>query len=285
MITTAARCYDYSKTRFPLGPLLLHCGLTAFVIGAVSNGSSWDSLIYAVMYLLFLLHMRVLDEYKDKDFDDKNYPGRPVQSGSITLEELRGIGIFNFFILLLLGFIKLNGASWVLFLTAIGYSFLMYKEFFIKDFWQRSPSLYLFFHQVVLILLFLVFMLSGFDYERMSLMGANLAFVYAAVLIIELGRKIKRRYDPEGNETLDTYAYVWGQRFTINAVVLIGIAVFMLNAWIGNMSLVGAWAGLSLYGVYFVLSYAKKQSFIDNAREYSFILTLLHLSIYLVAQT
>ena len=162
MSNTAARYYQYTKIRFPLGPLLLHCGLAVLVIGEVSSANNLDSLIYALIYLLFLFHMRVLDEYKDKDLDDKYYPDRPVQSGTVKLKELGVIGIFNFLLLLLLGFVQLNSLSWGLYLTAIGYSFLMYKEFFIKDFWNRSPALYLLSHQVVLILLFLVFMQDGY---------------------------------------------------------------------------------------------------------------------------
>jgi len=282
MVNFLVRYYDYSKTRFPIVPLILHCGLSALVLAAVSGAPLQDSLVFGLLYLLFLLHMRVLDEYKDKDFDDRNYPDRPVQLGSVSLPELKGIGWINAVVFTAIGLLRLIPAVWLFIFAAAAYSFLMFKEFFIQNFWQRSPAMYLLSHQAVLILLFLGFAAGGIGQTPAGPFAANILFVYATVLNIELGRKIKRRYAPDGAETIDTYAYVWGQQFTINLIVLVGVVVFVWNALAGNILWAGAIWGSSIYLLLIGASFIFRRWLIDNAREIAFVITLAQLFMYLV---
>lgn len=43
----------------------------------------------------FLLHIRIIDENRDKDIDDAFHKDRPVQRGLISIKQLNTIGFIN----------------------------------------------------------------------------------------------------------------------------------------------------------------------------------------------
>ena len=278
------RYYNYTHSRFPLVPLALHCGLAALVLATISVSDPVASLWNGLIYLLFLLHMRVLDEYKDKSFDDHNYPDRPVQAGLVTLQELKRIGWVNFGLMALLVLAQWPPAGWLIFIFAIGYSALMYREFFIPRFWERSPAQYLLSHQVVLLILFLGFLSRELGQAPPIRMLAAILFVYATVLIIELGRKVNRRYDPRGRETTDTYAFVWGSRLTLNLISLAGAFAFLVAWWAGLIAAQGFFLGVGLYAAYYAASLLFEKTLTMHSREITFLVSLLQLLVYLVFQ-
>jgi len=161
-----------------------------------------------------------LDEFKDYEYDSRYHPDRPVQSGQISLKQIKTLGIINLAIIFVVSLIVSSLKLIFLLVFVIMYSFAMFKEFFIKNFYERSPTFYLIFHQVVFIPLYLFFYSSLNSHfwfitniERLPLFCYSLV----PIVLIEIGRKMNYRFDKKGEKTNDTYLFVWGERETISA--------------------------------------------------------------------
>lgn len=217
-----ANVYDfrtYLKARFPVPSLAFYTLLTLFAINSVFEKSNYGkAILLGLIYLLFLFYLRVLDEFKDFAYDSKEHADRPVQSGLVSLSFLCNVGLVDLFLFLLLGFLVSPLNVFFLLVLTLFYSFLMYKEFFIRDLLRKRTLLYLLSHQVVLIPLFLFFysVFYGDVWPLNSVSHLSL-FLYTVLpaLLIEVGRKLDHRLNTRGEKTDDTYAYAWGERTSI----------------------------------------------------------------------
>ena len=229
---------NYFKERFPLISLLVFSFLT---IAGLSNKIQIQHhfiqiALLSIVYTSFLLHLRILDEFKDFEYDSRYHPDRPIQRGAIPLKTIKYIGIANFFVLMIISIMASKPALLALIVCVILYSLLMFKEFFIKDFYKKSPSLYLISHQIVFIPLYL-FLYSSIEssfwlpesIEQYSL----LIYTFIPMILVEIGRKMKYRLDKHGNKTDDTYLVVWGEKTTIGVfsalVILSGLLSFLIQ--------------------------------------------------------
>ena len=85
---------------------------------------------------MLLVVMRMMDELKDLDKDRIAHPARPLPRGLISPEEVRsGLRIAIGLLLVVSVFIGLlwNPVAGVLLGLSVGYSLLMYREFFAPD--------------------------------------------------------------------------------------------------------------------------------------------------------
>jgi hypothetical protein len=229
---------NYFKERFPVIPLFIFSFLT---IAGLSNKIQIQQhylliALLSVVYTSFLLHLRILDEFKDFEYDSKYHPDRPIQRGAIPLERIKYIGIVNILVMTITSVIASKPLIIPLIIFVILYSLLMYKEFFIHDFYKKSPSLYLISHQIVFIPLYL-FLYSSIEssfwlpesIEQYSL----LIYTFIPMILVEIGRKMKYRLDKHGNKTDDTYLVVWGEKTTIGVfsalVILSGLLSFLIQ--------------------------------------------------------
>lgn len=225
----------YCKARFPTGPLFVFFLLTILAIENFNNSKSQNLfwLFGAIgLFLLFFFHLRILDEFKDNSFDTKNFPDRPLQSGLVNKKTLYTYGFVTSLIMFPLSWLLFGQTpSLLLFAFAWIYSFIMLKEFWIKNFWQRASVLYVISHEVALVILYLAFVLSTSPNFLQHGWNSLVLFfaIFHPVLLIEFGRKNTHRYDPQGEITLDTYAAKWGQDITTG--LIISLCVF------SNMSL------------------------------------------------
>ena len=242
------RFITYLKERFPVLPLILFASSSIFGMSFAleANPGILESTLTVCFYVLFLLHLRLLDEKKDFLYDNEFHTTRPVQRGLISLKELKLVGIVNLIIISLIGIIiSYSLLSMILFFITLSYTFIMCKEFFIHDFYKQSPSLYLLSHQIVFIVLYL-YIISNFLGPQLLTLKSILLSVYLTIpiLIIELGRKVKHRTSSSGENTNDTYAYIWGSRRTIITIcitILVGaIVLYFFNSTylISSLSLV-----------------------------------------------
>lgn len=211
---------EYLTSRFPLVPLFLFCLFTVVGIFSYIQMSlfSWHVFVLSLMYLQFLFHLRILDEYKDFEYDTSFHTNRPVQKGSITLKQLKILGVTNAMVMIFFSILISHQANFFLFLTAVMYTFLMYNEFFIKDFYHKTVLGYLVLHEVVFIPLFLFFFSGALNIWWYPQNVSDLsAFVYVImpIIIVEIGRKMKHRTTAKGKLTDDTYLYMWGERTTL----------------------------------------------------------------------
>ena len=250
------RILAYTNERFPLIPISLFAAFitfNAFYCGQyIFNQSvrvtySKNLLLGFISNFLLLFHLRLFDEFKDYDEDLKAYPERLLSKGVVTLTDLNKLIFVCIGAQIILNsFIGLN--SFILWTAILIYSLLMYKEFFIPEFLNKTMALYLASHQLIVpIIVIYAFSLTGLlSYEKLfTPLGLyGLMVVSLPSFIFEIGRKT---WNPEREkETADSYTKVWGIKKTSLILLLsILILVFFIHRFLGT-AFFFSWQGLSL---------------------------------------
>ena len=223
----AARFWQYMKERFPLhknGLLLLL--IFSAVYKFTTYAPMFNPVIFAAgaaAYILFALHLRLMDEFKDFKADSEYRPDRPVQRGLVSLKELGRVMVVVIALELLLS--ALTGpAGFTCFLAAIIYSFMMWKEFFIGKFLGRHIYLYALSHGVVTIPLtcFAMVATSGWQAvlnQQFIYVAAINAVVFCATFSFEIARKIKRK--DEEIAGIETYTSVSGEVMPVILLIIL----------------------------------------------------------------
>ena len=145
--------FIFAKERFHLSS---HLTLILLFVGAhvatakmykIESSPLVMGLVFLAM-LVFFFKMRLYDEIKDYDLDVKINPNRPLPRGLVTLAEVKkGIVVCIVLEVALYAMIGINPLLVLLF--AIGYSLLMYKEFFIGKLIRPHLTTYAVMHTVV----------------------------------------------------------------------------------------------------------------------------------------
>jgi 4-hydroxybenzoate polyprenyltransferase len=242
------RWWIYQQERFPIfkhGLLILIFATAALCFSAMVNGRpEWPDLVVLlagfVSAFFFFLQLRIADEFKDFEEDNRYRPYRAVPRGVVSLKALAGLGIAG-------GLVQLGLALWldrslvVLLLGVWSYMVLMTREFFVRDWLKARPVIYLLSHMLITPLL--SFYLMAFDW-LVAGDGPAVGLVWLPVvsffngLVIELGRKIRA---PQTEETgVETYSALWG----IRRAVLV---------WLGALFLAASSAGLAAVQINFLV--------------------------------
>jgi 4-hydroxybenzoate polyprenyltransferase len=161
----------FIKERFPLKehlPFLIIFYLACYLLGVKENinigfkSQNFTNLLISFLtILLIFFHLRLFDEIKDYDKDKIIHPNRPLVRGLITLSEAKKTVAFIIIIEILLSLFL--GLKTLMFLTlVIVYSFLMYKEFFIKEWLRKKIVLYAFTHAIIMPLITLYIYFCNF---------------------------------------------------------------------------------------------------------------------------
>lgn len=228
------RFYEFQNERLQLGVLIFTT--TAVVLSSVAvsipPGETLSNFILEIIVsiitlLLFMFHIRVLDEHKDYEFDSKFHKDRPVQRGLITLKELMIVDIIGILIIFIINFIFPIRAI-IFLLIALGYTLIAGKEFFIKGWIRKRFYLYNFLN--LLQLLFLQFYLyslidPNFSFTNIILF-VHFIFVLFNVGIIEFARKMKSK--PEETGAKDTYSSRLGIKKSVIVYLMICFIVYGL---------------------------------------------------------
>lgn len=168
------------------------------------------SLLGALTLLFFFFHLRVFDEHKDFEEDSRFHPERVLQRGVITLAELRRLAA-----LAIVGEFLFAFAAWpeafVALMIAFGFSILMLKEFFAREWLKRHFLVYATSHMLLMPLLSL--MIFSFATRRMPWEAPPVFWLYAFVgffvtFNVEVSRKIRAPEDEV--EGLETYSKIFG---------------------------------------------------------------------------
>lgn len=141
-----SRVLIFTKERFPplthipyLVLLFLAHSLVAFKTFSVDIRFQVKEMLSLIVIFLILYHLRVFDDVKDYETDIKLYPDRPLPRGLLSKKEAvmlaTGCLIGE---LILCFFLSPRGIPIVL--LTIGYSLLMYRSFFAKE-WVESKIL------------------------------------------------------------------------------------------------------------------------------------------------
>lgn len=221
------RFIEFQNERLQLGVLIFTTAAVVLSSVAVSLPESsvasnyYSEILISIFTLLvFMFHVRVLDEHKDYEFDAEHHKDRPVQRGLITLRELFIVDVLSIMIILSLNLFFPDRAIFFLIL-ALAYTLFAGKEFFVRDWIRKRFFLYNLLN--LLQLLFLQFYLyalinPNFSFEN-PLLGIHFIFVLFSVGIIEFARKLKSKSEETGAN--DTYS----SRLGIKKAVVIHLAI------------------------------------------------------------
>ncbi len=237
------RFWAYLGERFPL-PVILLLSL-AFAGAATAVGQAralaagaplsldGTALGGVFMVLLFLFHLRVFDEHKDYEIDQRTRPDRPVQRGLITLNQLKVAGVIAVAAEIVLALLPgpLAAAYYAL---PLGFSLLMFFEFFAGEWLSARLFLYAFSHTLVMPLVALALIVRTLPRVSLDLPPAAwglLGLAFTSAFAVDVLRKT---WAPESEiEGLDSYSKRYGIPF---AVILGGLLLTLSGAiavWIG----------------------------------------------------
>lgn len=234
------RFVTYLNARFPLYQMLplaavlsLSCSVVAQFVSKPSSFGTIPYLISFIALLLFLFHLRIFDEFKDFDHDRQFYPERPVPKGVVTLSELQKLGFVVIGLELILSFYR-GATSVILYLIILGYSLLMLKEFFVREWLREHFTIYIISHEIMAVPLFYyVYALNLSNFIEISnpALFAHAIFQTATLFLLEVARKIR----PKGLEisSKDTYTAQYG---ILGASALL---IFLATTTIVSKSLIG----------------------------------------------
>ncbi len=189
------------------------------------------SLLGAVTLFCFFFHLRVFDEHKDYAEDAIHHPDRVLQRGVITLRDLKVLGGIAISIEIVLAPVR-GAPALVAWGIAFGFSLLMLKEFFIRDWLKRHFLLYATTHMLLMPLLSL--MVFSFATGRWPWEAPGWYLVYSWVGFFvtfnwEVSRKIRAPEDErEGVETYTRIFGTYGAAYIVLAIRVVDTALVIL---------------------------------------------------------
>ncbi|HLZ61072.1 MAG TPA: UbiA family prenyltransferase [Ktedonosporobacter sp.] len=214
-----ARWWIYQRERFPIfshGALIAAFSFCMVSYSSLARGyvripESKELIVAFLTAFIFFLQLRIADEFKDFEEDQRYRPYRPVPRGLVRLRDLGILGLAG-------GVIQLALALWLspallpFLLAAWLYLSLMSREFFVRDWLKARPITYMWTHMLIIPLIDLYG--TACDWR-----GAGAAAPTALVFIIsvsffngfalEIGRKLR---SPQDEETgVETYSFLWGR--------------------------------------------------------------------------
>ena len=212
--------------------LLLNTGVKTFQIG-------FQEFIGVFTIFVFLMILRIADDFKDYETDRRLFPERALPSGRVLKKDLAVALSVIVSISVLLNLFFMNNQGWFLFLDI--YGTLMSFWFFKKDKIQNSLPLALVTHNPVMMILniyTITFVCYKYGLPLLSLPTILLAFtMYFPSLIWEISRKIRA---PKDETEYVTYSKLFGyQQATrfVQVITLLDIVTNIILLW--KISLLG----------------------------------------------
>ena len=255
------RLFAYLAERFPLlghGVLIFaYYSSSQFLARTLTEPGrpmhyDWTSLAGALTLFCFFFHLRVFDEHKDYAEDCLHYPHRVLQSGLVTLRDLKVLGGIAIAVEIALSALRGPGTliAWA---AAFVFSLLMLEEFFAREWLKRHFLVYATSHMLVMPLLSLL--VFSFATGRSPWQAPGWYWVYAWVgffvtLNWEVSRKIRAPEDEI--EGVDTYTRVFGTRGAAWVVLLIRVIDTALVALVGWHLNLAPWFYAALVALFLV---------------------------------
>lgn len=258
--TLAKRILAWMDERFPFANALLFFILyltSAVVARSTLEGEVSLSLIDFISCLvtwgLFLV-IRIFDEHKDYELDVKNHPQRILQSGLITLKNLKILGVVSVAIQIFWSFLLDGfefGAVTISWLIMFVYLCLMGAEFFCGEWLEKRLTLYAFSHMMIMPLI--VYWLANLAVPGVELSPSLIIMMVLAFVsgfCFEITRKT--RGPEEERDTVDSYSRIFGTKGS--AYVVISLIMGMLVTQIALIHYLAAtpvWAyGIALIAMF-----------------------------------
>ena len=179
--------------------------------------------------VIFFVKLRLYDEIKDYELDKVINPDRPLPRGLVTHFELKK-GIEKRILLEIIFFFSAGFPALLSILLAVGYSLLMYKEFFIGKYIRPHLTTYATSHTIVTFFLSLA-IFSAFSGKY--IWNLDLEYFYFSLMswllfnVFELGRKM---YQPnEERNQVESYSKVWTRPGACVLVLIHALAIQWLT--------------------------------------------------------
>lgn len=228
----------YQKERFPLAVLIFTTAaviLSSAAVAIPKGTNVFNNLsiliVSFITLILFMFHIRVLDEYKDYRFDSEFHGDRPVQKGLISLKELLILNVIGLFIQVAIN-LFISPTAFLFWLAAFAYTIIAGNEFFMGKWIKKKFFIYNLLN--LLQLLFLQFYLyemiePSFSF-RNELLTIHFIFVLFNVGVLEFGRKLKaKEEETEGRDTYSSRLGIKGASsvFMVICLIVYGLFVYM----------------------------------------------------------
>ncbi|MBV2169243.1 MAG: UbiA family prenyltransferase [Bdellovibrio sp.] len=178
-----------------------------------STGSPWNWPRFAIVFVLllsFFFRMRLFDEIKDYEVDLKVNPTRPLARGILSVSQVKkALFILILFELVVAGSLGLN--PFLIHALAIGYSLLMYEEFFIGDWLRPHLTTYAVTHTFVSTLLGLSSAVAMTGMELTKLPSSALLFFLMNWAFFNLFEFARKTFAPsEERNHVPSYSNIFG---------------------------------------------------------------------------
>ena len=252
------RLWSYLEEMYPLGQRVAGAALLAIAvalifgrihglgdglgggIGPATAHAAWNA-------FFFMLVLRLMDELKDQEVDQALFRDRPLPSGRIHEADI----VFTLWVAIAL-FLAPNLAAPTLAIAAVlllGWAFLMFRWFFIREIMRPNLPLTLVTHNPVvpLMLLSLVVVAAHGDHVPLSrVRWAPTAFFVAMVWAASFAWEIARKIRSGGEENAYvTYSRLLGRGGAVALVAAAQTVSLAIGLWL--------WRAIGLHAAFAVL--------------------------------
>ncbi len=236
LLTTTKNFYVYQKERFPIFVLGL-----SFLPAILSSGAVVASqaefkfvLIALIVSVAYLLHVRIIDEFRDYEHDLRHHKERPVSSGIISLKELRVIDWLAI-VAVPLASLYASPKALLIAVAMLLYSYFARKEFFLGLQFRRYFYLYNAVNLVQMLLLqILVYTIANPSFSFTTLVTVHFLFTTTGTIIFEFLRKVKS----PGNDGTGKDTYTWFLGLNNALLIYAAFATFNILLFVKAMVLI-----------------------------------------------
>lgn len=227
------RLVAYLNERFPPVAytmlVVLFWASAAFVSAKQNNQPfPWHSAWIMPVVLFVFLHLRLFDEHKDADVDQKAHPERLLSQGVVTLSLLRRMAVLVICFEACIS-ISLGTEVFLVWLLTFGFTLAMRYEFGIGSWLNRHLFIYAISHNPVVACLGVLCWVAT-DHAWGRAFAGYLLMVSLGSLVFEMARKI--RLPSEEIASVDSYSSVFGRARAVQLLRLVGGAAVCVGFWV-----------------------------------------------------
>lgn len=232
------RFWVFQRERVPIIALLTIGLVATAAVAKISHNFDWTRVLIAtLMSSLYFLQIRLADEPKDFEHDNKYHPNRPVQRGLITLKELARAK--NLTITLFIGLACLTGSLMVVAVAVLQqlFSYLTRHEFFIRDWLRKHFFIYQYSHYLQLLILSWL-SVTILQIQPLHEQIVYFGYILALIAPIESSRTIGGVDEKQAD---DRYSFKLGTgvalaSFLAVTLIMIGYTLYLIGHTAGNLN-------------------------------------------------
>ena len=248
------RIFKFINIRFPL---YLHglFGLVSFfamyllwqILTAGKINIGLAAVTGSITFVGMLLLCRIYDELKDYETDKKLFPDRPLQTGLVSVGDLKIFAVILSLIMIMLNLIYWNIIT-IAFFILFTFAFFMFKWFFAPSIISKSILLALVTHEPYIPLSYLYVIAIASSEQPVSFTAADTIVPILMFWLPFITWEISRKIRAPGHETdYETYSKVLGAKAAaFICLCFIIITGSLLMTIISNLSLSYIYAGICL---------------------------------------